>query len=41
MMSTKNLICLGGINDKNFKRLRIIKAKSVGFLRLIEEKPAR
>jgi len=37
----ENLICLGGINDKNFKRLKIIKAKSVGFLRLIEEKPAR
>ena len=37
----KNLICLGGINNKNFKRLKITKAKSVGFLRLIEEKPAR
>ena len=30
-----------GINNKNFKRLKIIKAKSVGFSRLIEEKPAR
>ena len=37
----ENLICLGGINNKNFKRLKIIKAKSVGFMRLIEEKPAR
>jgi thiamine-phosphate pyrophosphorylase len=37
----ESLICLGGINNKNFKRLKITKAKSVGFLRLIEEKPAR
>jgi len=37
----ENLICLGGINNKNFKRLKITKAKSVGFLSLIEEKPAR
>lgn len=36
-----NLICLGGINKKNLKRLKIIKTKSVGFSRLIEEKPAR
>jgi thiamine-phosphate pyrophosphorylase len=37
----ESLICLGGINNKNFKRLKITKAKSVGFFRLIEEKPAR
>jgi thiamine-phosphate pyrophosphorylase len=37
----ESLICLGGINNKNFKRLKITKAESVGFLRLIEEKPAR
>jgi len=36
-----DLICLGGINKKNVKRLKITRAKSIGFSRLIEEKPAR
>jgi hypothetical protein len=37
----ENLMCLGGINNKNFKRLKITKTKSIGFLRFIEDKPAR